>query len=96
MRIIKVTTQYKKDFKNYLKQPFYDEKRFIWIVELLANDAILPYELLDHPLKGNLKEFREIHIHPDYVLVYKKSKDMLILTLVRIGKHNNLFESNKR
>ena len=57
MRIIKVTTQYKKDFKNYQKQNYYDEKRLIWIIELLANDHYLPVELLDHSLKGIWKRF---------------------------------------
>lgn len=34
--------------------------------------------------------YRECHIKPDLLLVYKKDKDILVLTCVKLTNHNNL------
>ena len=42
----------------------------------------------------NSKEFkncRELHIKPDWLLVYKYSNDNVILYLIRTGSHSDLF-----
>ena len=44
----------------------------------------------DHPLTGDWKGFRECHITPDWLLVYKLEDDILVLTLTRIGTHSDL------
>ncbi len=45
----------------------------------------------DHALSGNYVGHRECHIAPDWLLVYYKEKDILVLTLVRTGTHSDLF-----
>ena len=45
----------------------------------------------DHALKGDFKGYRECHIKPDVLLIYKIEKDVLILVLADIGSHTNLF-----
>ena len=45
----------------------------------------------DHALKGEWLGFRECHITPDWLLVYKIINDELILTLARTGNHSDLF-----
>ena len=47
---------------------------------------------LDHALKGDLVGFRECHIAPDILLIYCLEDGVLILTLVNIGNHAQLFE----
>ncbi|MBX2670484.1 type II toxin-antitoxin system YafQ family toxin, partial [Campylobacter jejuni] len=42
-------------------------------------------------LKGNYIGFRECHIQQDLLLVYQKQDDKLILYLLRIGSHSELF-----
>lgn len=60
------------------------------IVELAAGHR-LPPEYRDHKLTGNLKGFRECHVHADWCLVYEIHRDVLVLTLVDIGSHSELF-----
>ena len=43
-------------------------------------------------LKGKYKGFRECHIQPDWLLMYLKEDDILVLTLVDTGTHADLFD----
>ncbi len=61
-------------------------------IDLLAIGKQLPIEYNDHPLKGGYKGFPECHIEPDWLLVYKIDKGLLVLLLSRTGTHQDLFE----
>ena len=58
----------------------------------LANGKKLSEKYLDHELAGNYKGGRECHILPDWLLIYRIEKDLLILGLTRTGTHSNLFK----
>lgn len=60
-------------------------------VEILANGEQLPSQYKDHSLKGNYIGYRECHIEPDFLLIYKIIDQQLILTLFRTGTHSDLF-----
>ncbi len=87
---VKNTTQFKKDLKAAVKRGC-DIEKLKSIVKLLANGEELPKEYKDHELKGRYIGCRECHIQPDWLLVYKYSRDTLILYLVRPGSHSELF-----
>ncbi|NOU43722.1 MAG: type II toxin-antitoxin system YafQ family toxin [Methyloglobulus sp.] len=55
----------------------------------VANDETLPQRFCDHPLNGEWKDFRDCHIKPDLVFIYRKV-DNDILQLVRLGSHSEL------
>jgi mRNA interferase YafQ len=55
----------------------------------LIEGHVLPQRLKDHPLGGEWKSFRECHIEPDWLLIYKIDGDDL--HLVRTGTHSDLF-----
>ena len=59
------------------------------VMRLLANQAVLEASFKDHALKGNWKGYRECHLSPDWLLIYKVEGD--ILTFVRTGTHSELF-----
>lgn len=59
------------------------------IIEILIARQPLPRELKDHPLKGDWNGYRDIHIEPDWLLIYKA--DDTNLWLVRTGTHADLF-----
>ena len=59
------------------------------ILLLLAEDP-LPERYRDHPLRGNWKGYREAHIEPDWLLIYRIAGDEL--HLVRTGSHADLFD----
>jgi mRNA interferase YafQ len=59
------------------------------IVVLLVEGSQLPPRCKDHPLRGGWKTFRDCHIEPDWLLIYKI--DGNDLHLVRTGTHSDLF-----
>ena len=66
-------------------------KDFDAVVVMLKKDIPLPPKYRDHPLSGKFAGYRECHINPDWLLVYRKYKDELILLLSRTGTHSDLF-----
>ena len=65
---------YRRDYRLAVKQGK-DIQRLEKVIDLLASGEPMPAEYLDHPLKGNYKGFRECHIAPDWLLVYKKRQE---------------------
>lgn len=84
------TTQFKKDIKLAKKQGK-DTDKIFEVVEKLANDEVLDAKYKDHCLTGDYKDCRECHIEPDWLLIYKKYESELILMLIRMGSHSELF-----
>ena len=88
---IKRTAQFKKDVKLMLKQGK-DIGALLDVVELLRTDARLPDRCRDHALSGSWAGKRECHIDPDWLLIYEKCENLLLLTLVRTGSHGTLLK----
>lgn len=84
------SAQFKKDYKRAVKQGL-DVDLLLDIVELLAQEVPLEPRHKDHSLGGNYAGFRECHITPDWLLIYKKEKEKLLLVLTRTGSHSELF-----
>ena len=82
------TSQFKKDIKKQLRNGK-NQQKLLEVIELLLSENPLPEKNKDHPLKGNWKGRRDCHIEPDWVLIYKISKDELLLE--RTGTHSDLF-----
>lgn len=61
------------------------------VIAILASGDSMDDKYHDHALSGNYVGHRECHIAPDWLLVYYKEKDILVLTLVRTGTHSDLF-----
>ena len=60
------------------------------VVKLLQNGELLPEKYKDHALTGNWKGFRDCHIQPDWILVYRVYHNKLLLVLSRTGTHSDL------
>ena len=88
---VKLTTQFKKDYKLAVKQKL-DIAKLDKVIAMLANGETLPEEYKDHQLSGNWKGHRECHISPDWLLIYRINHGTLILTLTRTGSHSALFD----
>jgi len=91
MRTIEWTNQFKRDYKREGKgqhRATLDVELFP-IVEALANDQLLDPRYRDHALTGDWKDYRDCHIKPDIVLIYRKPDDV-VLQLVRLGSHSEL------
>ena len=61
------------------------------VIEILAEEKTLPAKYKDHSLTGIYQDFRECHILPDWLLIYRIDKDILTLVLSRTGTHSDLF-----
>lgn len=87
-----MTSAFKKELKN-LKKRNKDLSKLTEIVNKLANDEKLDLKNRDNSLVNNLRfqNCRECHIEPDWLLVYKKNYDELILFLIETGLHSDLF-----
>ena len=85
MRKIEWTTAFKRDFKKI--GTF--ESNFIEVLWKLANDESLLEKFCDHSLTGEWKDFRDCHIQPDLILIYRK-QNRDCLQLVRLGSHSKL------
>ena len=59
------------------------------VILLLIEGSQLPSRCKDHPLGGDWKHFRDCHLEPDWLLIYKIDGDNL--HLVRTGTHSDLF-----
>lgn len=84
------TNQFKKDYKLAKKRRM-PMDRLHDIMAKLAKGESLPPENRDHALTGSWNTFRECHITPDWLLVYKYQDNKLVLTLARTGSHSDLF-----
>lgn len=87
---IKASTQFKKDAKLMKKRGF-DMSLLKDVIDRLAAGDELPERYRAHSLQGSFKGFDECHITPDWLLVYKRDKGILVLVLTRTGTHSDLF-----
>jgi mRNA interferase YafQ len=90
-RAIKRTRAFKKDYRRELSGVL--GKILIRLVaetvSVLAADIPLPPWYRDHALSGEWKDYRDCHIRPDLILIYRKP-DADNLELVRLGSHSEL------
>lgn len=93
MRQIEYASAFKKDYQKAQATPKH-RKDVAALVEaavtLLLEDAPLPAANRDHALGGNWQGYRECHLKPDLLLIYKKP-DADTLRLARLGSHSELF-----
>lgn len=87
---IEMSTRFKKDYKLILKRG-YDESLLKDVITVLSNGEVLPAKYKDHALTGNYVGYRECHITPDWLLIYRIEESILILALTRTGTHSDLF-----
>ena len=80
-----------KVLKNFIKDG-YNLKLLEEVVDMLAKGETLPPQYCNHPLKGKYKGYYDCHILPDWILIYKIEKEKLVLLLLDIGTHSDLFQ----
>lgn len=82
------TTRFRRDIRQITRSRKNIESLEI-VVRKLADGEPLPPKNRDHSLIGDWKGYRECHIAPDWLLVYKVQDHELILA--RTGSHSELF-----
>lgn len=87
---IVLSNRFKRDLKLAQKRG-YNLGLLDEVVSKLARGETLPEKNRDHSLNGDYVGFRECHIQPDWLLIYRIEAEDLILFLSRTGTHSDLF-----
>jgi len=85
---VRYSTRFKKDFKLCIKRRC-DMALLQQIIDTLKVPDKLPLKNADHSLSGSYSGYRECHISPDWLLIYRQTGDELLL--YRTGTHTDLF-----
>ncbi|MEB0010932.1 type II toxin-antitoxin system YafQ family toxin [Glaciimonas sp. Gout2] len=88
MRVPKYSGQFKLDVKQAEKRGK-DMQKLRDVITLILSGDTLPRELGDHPLKGEWKPNRDLHIEPDWVLIYTPNAEAVYFE--RTGTHSDIF-----
>lgn len=71
MLSLEYASQFKKDFKKIAKLPIPDVVEVGHVIKQLQLGQTLPEKYVDHALSGNWQSYRDCHVKPDLVLIYK-------------------------
>jgi mRNA interferase YafQ len=85
---IRQATQFRRDIKRLRRQGV-EISKLEEVIVVLVNQDTLDEHYRDHALVGNWRGFRECHIQPDWLLIYRIEDDEL--QLARTGSHTELF-----
>ena len=88
MRTPVYTGQFRRDTRRAQKRGK-DMSKLRHVLTLLMVAEPLPPRLKDHPLTGDWRGWRDLHIEPDWLLLYKIDGNDLVLA--RTGSHADLF-----
>lgn len=81
------TKQFKKDAKKQWQSLL--DNDWITVLGCLINGETMPKKYRDHSLTGDYRDYRECHIKPDMLLIYRQDGDEICL--FRLGTHSELF-----
>ena len=87
---LKYSSRFKKDLKRYKN----DKKTLLElekVLDILIKEKTLPDKYQNHQLIGEFKDCLECHLKPDVLLIYQVEKEELIILLLRVGSHSNIF-----
>ncbi|MEM6429691.1 MAG: type II toxin-antitoxin system YafQ family toxin [Deinococcota bacterium] len=79
---------FRKDVKR-LRKRGYDIDKLFKVIDILASGVSIDQKYKPHPLKGNWKPSWDLHIAPDWILIYELTDEAVYL--VRTGTHADLF-----
>lgn len=69
----------------------FDREEIEKVIEMLAREKTLPEKYRDHGLDGRFRGYRDCHLRFDIVLIYRISDNRLLLVLLDIGSHSEIF-----
>jgi mRNA interferase YafQ len=92
MRTIERSSAFKRDYKREARGQHRAtlDADLVPVLAALADDQPLAPKQHDHELSGDWAGYRECHIKPDLLLIYRKP-DADVLGLARLGSHSELF-----
>lgn len=93
---LKTIKAFENDVKHLKKKHYNIDNLKEPLKALRENDVdILKTKYSDHSLKGIWSGFRELHVEPDVLLVYRRDEDGISLVLVRLDSHDSLYSNGR-
>ena len=86
---VAVSSKYKKQRK---KLSLKDKELLEIVIDNLSNGESLEPKYHDHALLGQYQGYRECHIKPNLLLIYRIYDNILTLYLTQIGSRRKLFK----
>lgn len=91
MMTLETTSQFRRDYKRVKKRGYNMELLRVVLDTLLSGETLAPKHR-DHQLTGSMKDYRECHIQPDWLLIYRIEASRIVLVANRTGTHADLFD----
>jgi mRNA interferase YafQ len=91
MYLVEYSKKFRKSVEKLKRSGKFKLDELDNIIEILSKGRLLPIEYQDHALHGKYMGCRECHVRGDILLVYRIEKNILVLVLVNIGTHAQLF-----
>lgn len=85
---VRYSSRFKKDFRLCTKRD-YKMDVLEQVIDILRTSDHLPRQFSDHALSGDWAGYRECHLESDWLLIYRRTQDELLL--YRTGTHSDLF-----
>ncbi len=82
------TTRFKREIALMIRRGK-NEAKFVALAAKLLNEDVLEPKYRDHPLKGSVIGWRDCHVEPDWILIYKLTATEVVFS--RTGTHSDLF-----
>ncbi len=83
--------RYIRSLKRISRHKDFNREKLNQVIIALKESKKLAPQNHDHELSGKLAGVRECHIQPDVLLLYQIHHNELILLLINIGSHPELF-----
>ena len=90
MLTLETTSKLRRDYKLAKKRGL-DMSLLETVIDTLLSEKTLDERYCDHALTGNYSGFRECHVLPDWLFIYKTDNKKLVLVAARTGTHSDLF-----
>jgi mRNA interferase YafQ len=92
MKNLKTTNRFEKELFKMLKRgsKICNPVDYSTIQDILLEGTPIPANYCDHKLHGKFKDFRGLHINPDWVLVYRTDAENVYMQ--RTGTHSDIYE----
>jgi mRNA interferase YafQ len=88
---VRSTKAYRKAYTRVSKHKNFAQDVLNEVIDTLARGEKLDPKYQDHRLTGELKDSRECHVKNNILLMYQKQESVLVLILVDLGTHDDLF-----
>lgn len=89
MKILRPSTQYKKDLKRIRNNP-QKAAALLEVLRLLENELPIPSKYKPHMLRNDYAGCMECHIQGDFLLIWI-DQDADEIFFIRLGSHSELF-----